>query len=64
MASGLHLYEVNINGIPHTMQLDAEAAERYGEAATRKAPKPSHDDDQAEKARTTPTNKRATPANK
>lgn len=26
-------YEVEINGIKHTVQLDAEDAERYGEAA-------------------------------
>lgn len=31
----LEEYTVVINGLEHTMQLDAETAERYGEAATK-----------------------------
>jgi hypothetical protein len=31
----LELYTVTINGVEHTMQLDADDAERYGDAAVK-----------------------------
>lgn len=37
----MRVYEVKIGGIPHTMQLSDEDAERYG-ATEHKAPKKAH----------------------
>lgn len=37
MADKRNTYEVTINGIAHTMLLDAEDAERYGKAAKKVA---------------------------
>jgi hypothetical protein len=48
----LEQYTVTINGIEHTMQLDPDDAERYGDAAV-KASKSAQ-----------PANKSATPTNK
>lgn len=52
--SGLSEYTVEINGIEHTLQLDEEAAKRYGDAAKAVSAK-------AQKA---PANKAAKPADK
>jgi hypothetical protein len=51
MAAKLAVYEVNINGIRHTLQMNAEDAERIG--ATEVKP--------AAKAATAPANKAVTP---
>jgi hypothetical protein len=50
-------YEVDINGLPHTLMLTEEGAEAYGDRAKKKGSTPST------KAKT-PANKSASTANK
>lgn len=40
--ANLELYTVTIRGIEHTMQLDAEDAKRYGDAAIKAAEAPAN----------------------
>lgn len=48
MAAKLEIYEVNINGIRHTMQMNAEDAERIGATRTDELNAPVEADAEAE----------------